>query len=76
MPARIHKYLDEIDLLRDRIDRTVDERLAAINIKPIASNPKQITELFKLLFVEYLKKENDIITISYNEGIKLAESLK
>ena len=75
MPARIHKYLDEIDLLRDRIDRTVDERLAVINIKPIASNPKQITELFKLLFVEYLKKENDIITISYNEGIKLAKSL-
>ena len=75
MPKRIHKYLDELDVLRDRIDRTVDEQLAAINIKPIASNPEQITELFKLLFVEYLKKENDIITISYNEGIKLAESL-
>ena len=48
MPKRIHKYLDNMDGLRDEATDRVDEILAKINVDKLIDNPKQIKKLFNV----------------------------
>lgn len=75
MPDRIHKYLDEMDKLREQSSQEVDNILKRINVKKLLQDNINRKKYFKILVLAYLKKHGNLFLKASKEGKKLAESL-
>ena len=54
MPSRIVKYLDEMDVLRGKVEVDIDELMAKINIRPMIKNPGKSADMFKQIIFNYM----------------------
>lgn len=76
MPARIYKYLDEMDKLRSQAEDEIDKMLRDIDVKKLLQNRGNINKYFKIIILTYLKEHGQLFVKAKKEGHKLAEDLK
>jgi hypothetical protein len=64
-----------MDVLREQSNVAVDEALKKVNLKPFILKPEKAGEIFKLMFVEFIKQNRKLIAQAQLEGKKLAKTL-
>ena len=72
MPARIEKFLDQMDTIRDDINISVDETLKRVKVRTLLSDPEK---MLKVLIADYLSNNIELLKRASKEGKKLAKSL-
>jgi len=73
MPARVHKFLDQMDYLREQSNNNVDSVLQSINIDELIRNPEKG---LKFIVLKAMQKNAQLMLNARKEGFKFAKSLE
>ena len=72
----INKYLDDIDLLKEKIDKDIDELLEEIDIDELIKSPKEyLEELAKQYYEAHIDVLNKAIQIGEHQANRIIKDI-